>query len=227
MNQDQGDHFPTIELDRAFAAMRSGSRGDESPPRMIGPYAIIGVLGEGGMGIVYEAEQQNPRRRVALKMIHQAFASDAALRRFMREPEILARLEHPGIARIYEAGAIKSDGVTRPYFAMELVRGVDIKTYAKSQKLGTSQRLELLAKVADAVDFAHENGVVHRDLKPANILVDDDGQPRILDFGVARLTQADKPAATLQTSTRFGSALSTSRERTVCRMADVVSSSGD
>jgi tetratricopeptide (TPR) repeat protein/predicted Ser/Thr protein kinase len=153
-----------------------------APPR-IGRYHIIRILGEGGMGTVYEAEQDSPRRAVALKVIRPGLVVPAALKRFAREAQILGLLHHPGVAAIYEAG-VAEDG--RPFFAMELVRGVPLDEYARRHGLDSAARLELLARVCDAVQHAHEHGVVHRDLKPSNVLVDDAGQPRVLDFGVAR-----------------------------------------
>lgn len=157
----------------------------------IGRYRIISVLGEGGMGTVYEAEQDQPHRTVALKVIRPGFMSPDLIRRFARESEVLGRLQHPGIAQIYEAGTSEEAYGAQPFFAMELVRGEPLTDYANSHALDRDQRLELFARVCDAVAYAHQQGVIHRDLKPANILVDAAGQPKILDFGVARLTDAD------------------------------------
>jgi tetratricopeptide (TPR) repeat protein len=169
-------------------------------PSSIGRYRIISTLGEGGMGTVYEAEQDHPNRRVALKVIRPGLVSaPEILRRFSRETEVLGRLQHPGIAQIYEAGT--TDGPTGPlsFFAMELVRGESLTEHATNRSLALSQRLDLFARICDAVHYAHQQGVIHRDLKPANILVDSSGQPKILDFGVARVTDADV-LATKQTS---------------------------
>jgi serine/threonine protein kinase/Flp pilus assembly protein TadD len=174
-------------------------------PQRIGPYRVLRVLGEGGMGVVYLAEQDSPRRAVALKVIRPGVASPAALRRFAQEAAILARLQHPGIAQIYEAGTAVVDspegatGSARPFFAMELVHGASLLDYARSRALPTRERLELMIRVCDAVQHAHQKGVIHRDLKPGNILVTDAGQPKILDFGVARVTDADVQMTTLQT----------------------------
>jgi non-specific serine/threonine protein kinase/serine/threonine-protein kinase len=137
---------------------------------------------------VYEAEQDNPRRRVALKVIRSGLVSPDLLKRFAQEAEILGRLNHPGIARIYEAG-VAEDG--QPYFALEHIRGTALDEYARHRSLTLPERLELLAKVCDAVQHAHDQGVIHRDLKPSNILVEETGQPRVLDFGVARATGTD------------------------------------
>jgi tetratricopeptide (TPR) repeat protein/predicted Ser/Thr protein kinase len=168
-------------------------------PTRIGPYEIIGILGEGGMGTVYTAQQEYPRRTVALKVIRPGVASPAMLRRFEHEAQMLARLQHPGIAQIFEAGTIGGDREARPFFAMELVRGRPLTAYCDEHALGTRDRLALVALVCDAVHCAHQQGVVHRDLKPENILVDESAQPKILDFGVARATDSDVQVTTLRT----------------------------
>ena len=151
------------------------------------------------MGAVYLAEQDHPHREVALKVIRADSYSAKLLRRFEHEAEMLGRLQHPGIAQIFEAGAHQTPHGLQPYFAMEYVRGEPIDDYAKERKLGTHARLELAAKVCDAIEHAHQKGVIHRDLKPGNILVTEDGQPKILDFGVARITDADVRSSTLHT----------------------------
>ena len=149
------------------------------------------------MGTVYKAEQDAPRRIVALKVIKPGVLSPDHLHRFGRETEVLGRLKHPGIAQIYDAGT--AAGGHTPFFAMEYVAGRPLTRYAEAAQLDTSARLTLLAQVADAVHHAHQRGVIHRDLKPSNILVDETGQPKILDFGIARVTDSDVQA-TLQTS---------------------------
>lgn len=160
-------------------------------PASVGRYRILRIIGEGGMGVVYEAEQDQPRRIVALKIIRPGFASAKTLRRFARESEALARLHHVGIAQIYEAGTAETGFEPQPYFAMEFIRGTRLREYVDSHGLTTGQRLEVMARVCEAVEHAHENGIIHRDLKPGNILVDETGQPKILDFGVARLADSD------------------------------------
>ena len=160
-------------------------------PEFIGRYRIVGLLGEGGMGTVYEAEITNPQRRVALKVIRRDFVSSEVARRFARESETLARLQHPGIAQVYEAGTADGPNGSQSYFAMELVRGVPLTEFANRQALSLRDRLDLFARVCDAVHYAHRQGVIHRDLKPANILVDESGQPKVLDFGVARVITPD------------------------------------
>ncbi|MCZ6836872.1 MAG: serine/threonine-protein kinase [Planctomycetota bacterium] len=172
-----------------------------------GKYRLLSVLGEGGMGIVYLAEQDSPRRQVALKVLQHGITSPKLLRRFELEHEALGRLHHPGIAQIFEAGVHEeprpgSRSIARPYFAMEYVEGGTIASYIESRNLDVRQRLELIARICDAVHYAHSRGIIHRDLKPANILVDEtDGvaQPKILDFGVARATDADLQMTTMHT----------------------------
>ncbi|MBX3359479.1 MAG: serine/threonine protein kinase [Phycisphaeraceae bacterium] len=156
-------------------------------PNRIGKYQIQRLLGQGGMGAVYLALQDQPKRTVALKMIQGAVATPAALRRFEYESQMLARLRHVGIAQVYEAGTHDDGHSVVPYFAMEYVPGaMTLTAYAEAKKLGVRERLELFLKVCDAVQHGHQRGVIHRDLKPANILVDTGGQPKIIDFGVAR-----------------------------------------
>ncbi len=180
----------------------------------IGRYTVIRQIGQGGMGTVYEAEQDNPRRRVALKVIRECVATPQAIRRFHREAQMLGRLCHRGIARIYDAHT-STDSEAPPYFVMELVEGLPLLKFAESERLDRRQRLELIAEICDALEYAHRSGLVHRDLKPGNILVETSnlcgagtgecdsiqarsgGQPKILDFGIARdddartLTQTD------------------------------------
>jgi serine/threonine protein kinase/Tfp pilus assembly protein PilF len=161
-------------------------------PAQIGHYRIVRLLAEGGMGCVYEAEQEQPRRTVALKVIRPGMTTPEMLRRFEREFQTLGRLQHPGIARIYEAGKADTGFGAQPYIAMEFIQGRTLLAYADAQHPGTRQRLELMVKVCEAVHHAHERGVIHRDLKPGNILVDESGQPKILDLGIARATNRDE-----------------------------------
>ena len=166
----------------------------------IGPYKLLSVIGEGGMGVVYEAEEDHPRRRVALKVIRGGLATHSSVRRFEYEVEVLARLEHPGIARVYRAGLADAGRGPQPYFAMELVRGQRLDEYVRDAKPSLEARLRLLVEICNAVHHAHTKGVIHRDLKPSNILIAEQRQPKILDFGVARATDSDIPqTATLNT----------------------------
>src|SRR5215471_14320434 len=160
-------------------------------PAHIGRYRILRVLGEGGMGVVYEAEQQQPRRIVALKVIKPGLASAELLRRFEQESRALARLQHPAIAQIHEAGTADAGFGPQPYFAMELIRGPSLREYVQEHHLNTGQRLQLMVRICEGVQHAHQRGLIHRDLKPGNILVDETGQPKILDFGVARVTDSE------------------------------------
>ena len=147
------------------------------------------------MGEVYEAEQEQPRRRVALKVIKAAWATPELLRRFEQESQVLARLQHPGIAQVYEAGTADTGSGAQPYFAMEFVaNGRPLTRYAEAEHLSVRQKLELMAEVCDAVQHAHQRSIIHRDLKPGNILVDENGRVKILDFGVARVTDSDAHA---------------------------------
>jgi serine/threonine protein kinase len=165
-------------------------------PQRIGHYRILRCIGEGGMGTVYEAEQENPRRHVALKVMRPGLISPALLKRFGQEGQILGRLHHTGIAQIYEAGTAE-DG--RQFFAMEFIHGLTLDEFVRHHKLDTRARISLLGKVCDALQHAHEQGIIHRDLKPGNILVDETGQPKVLDFGVARATDADLQTTTART----------------------------
>jgi WD40 repeat protein/predicted Ser/Thr protein kinase len=173
-------------------------------PSHIGRYRIVRRHGEGGMGTVYEAEQDNPRRTVALKVIRTGLISTELVNRFGHEAQILGRLQHSGIAQVFEAGR-GEDG--QPFFAMEFIRGMPLDEYAHSRRINARALLELLAKVCDAVQHAHDKGVVHRDLKPSNILVEESGQPKVLDFGVAHVTSAD--VLTTSSQTRTGQLLGT------------------
>lgn len=179
------------------------SEGDARIGRRVGRYLIKEVIAAGGMGTVYLAEQENPRRDVAVKVMHGGLASRAAARRFEYESEILGRLRHPGIAQVYEAGThIDGDGPHRstPYFAMEYVpEAHSITNYADAQHLDTRGRLQLFLQVCDAMQYGHQKGVIHRDLKPANILADAGGRVKIIDLGVARTTDSDIAVTTMRT----------------------------
>ncbi len=155
-------------------------------PERLGCYRVVRLLGEGGMGTVYEAEQDRPRRRVALKVMKWGVTTPSALQRFEYETHVLGQLHHPGIAQIYEAGTIDTPSGPQPFFAMERIDGLSLTAYSQHHDLSIRQRLELLCAVCDAISHAHSCGVIHRDLKPGNILVDSSAQPKILDFGVAR-----------------------------------------
>jgi tetratricopeptide (TPR) repeat protein/predicted Ser/Thr protein kinase len=190
------------EIRSAIGSVRSAT--EDTPPRIpehIGSYRIIRLLGEGGMGRVYEAQQRAPRRIVALKVLKGSTLFNAdRLRSFRRETDALARLRHPSIAPIYEAGRT-DDG--HYFFSMELVNGASLSEWVRADRPSRRRRLELFVRACDAVDHAHECDVIHRDLKPSNIVIDANGIPRVLDFGLARIIDPD---ATL-ISTRDGGQL--------------------
>jgi tetratricopeptide (TPR) repeat protein len=168
--------------------------------RHIGRYHLKGIIDSGGMGTVYEAVQERPRRIVALKVMRKGIASASALRRFEYESQILGRLKHPYIAQVYEAGTHDDGSGGVPYFAMEYIPNAKtITEYAASKSLSARERLDLFARVCEAIHHGHQKGVIHRDLKPANILIDSSGNPKVIDFGVARATDSDLAVTTLQT----------------------------
>ena len=171
------DHAPTA----------AAPLGDPEHPDRIGRYKVLQVLGEGGMGVVYEAEQSEPvRRRVAVKTIKLGMDTKQVLARFESERQALAVMDHPSIAKVFDAGAMDSG---RPYFVMELVQGVPLTDYCDLHKLATNERLKLFVQVCEAVQHAHQKGVIHRDLKPSNILVTVQGKqpvPKVIDFGIAK-----------------------------------------
>ncbi|MCH2160709.1 MAG: serine/threonine protein kinase, partial [Phycisphaerales bacterium] len=160
-------------------------------PESVAEFRILKLLGTGGMGSVYLAQQSRPDREVAVKVMKAGLSSDAAMKRFEFEVETLAKLNHQGIAVLYEAGIHEQaaeDAV--PYLAMEFVNGArTITDYSRSLALDVRATLELFRRACDGVAFGHARGVIHRDLKPANILVDEDGHPKVIDFGVARATE--------------------------------------
>ncbi len=165
-------------------------------PERVGAWRLVRELGRGGMGRVYLAERADGEfeQEAALKLLHPGVASDETLRRFERERQILAGLDHPGIARLLDGGRT-TDG--QPYLVMERVRGRPIDRHCDEETLGIEERLRLFVRVARAMDHAHRSLVVHRDLKPSNVLVTDDGEVKLLDFGVARLLDDDGPTVVL------------------------------
>ncbi len=186
---------PAAEL---LAGLGRDQRASSRLERRVGSFRLSKVIGSGGMGTVYEAIQEHPSRTVALKMMRTGLTSRSAVRRFQYEVEILARLHHPFVAQVYEAGVHEEDERTVPYFAMEYIPGArTILEHAEAIALGTRERLELLAKICDAVQHAHEKGVIHRDLKPTNLLVDSNGVPKVIDFGVALATDPEMALTTL------------------------------
>lgn len=167
-------------------------------PDAVGTYLVVGVLGAGGMATVYEAVQEQPKRRVALKVLHQSLVDSEAYARFRFETETLARLQHPSIAQIYESGtATLGHGAGVPFFAMELVvDATPITEYARRIHMPLRDRIEMAALVCDAVHYGHQHGVIHRDIKPANVLVDAEGRAKVIDFGIARAIEPRGAALT-------------------------------
>src|SRR4029434_6727082 len=173
----------------------------EKPGDRIGRYKLLQQLGEGGCGVVYMAEQEEPvRRRVALKVIKLGMDTKSVMARFEAERQALALMDHPNIAKVLDAGATETG---RPFFVMELVRGIKITDYCDQNKLTTAERLRLFIQVCHAVQHAHQKGIIHRDLKPSNILVTlHDGLPvpKVIDFGIAKATQGRLTDQTLFTA---------------------------
>jgi tetratricopeptide (TPR) repeat protein/tRNA A-37 threonylcarbamoyl transferase component Bud32 len=207
LRHDQTADRTALRLARP-AARLLGAVDQERPPAQtparIGQYRIIRLIAAGGMGVVYEAEQETPRRRIALKMVRPELAGRAGTRRFELEATALGRLQHPGIAQIFEAGEaevpdLAGRPVRQPFFAMEYIEGRTLAEQLRTRHLSLNARLELFVELCDAVQHAHQKGVIHRDLKPGNVMITPEGRPRILDFGVARLVDTDLLAATQHT----------------------------
>lgn len=190
-----------------------GSGGSMLVGKRLGRYTITRLIGMGGMGAVYEARQDGLPRPVALKVMRAGLISQSARARFQREAQVLARLEHPGIARIYDSGVHETELGPIPFFAMELISGAEpITDHARRTGLGIRERVEMFAGVCDAVHYGHQRGVIHRDLKPTNILVGSPtdgtgsggggggGGVKVIDFGIARSTDADMTLATVETA---------------------------
>jgi serine/threonine protein kinase/WD40 repeat protein len=173
---------------------------DEAIGQKIGHYKILEKVGEGGCGVVYVADQSEPvRRRVALKVIKLGMDTKQVVARFEAERQALAMMDHPNIAKVLDAGSTESG---RPYFIMELVRGIRITDYCDQNKLSTSQRLELFINICHAIQHAHQKGIIHRDIKPSNILVtmhDGVPVPKVIDFGIAKATEGKLTDATVYT----------------------------
>jgi serine/threonine protein kinase len=173
---------------------------EEADGTLIGRYKILEKIGEGGFGVVYVAEQREPvKRRVALKIIKLGMDTKQVVARFEAERQALALMDHPNIAKVLDAGATDTG---RPYFVMELVKGIPITDYCDQEKLGTRERLDLFIKVCHAIQHAHQKGIIHRDIKPSNILVtlhDGVPVPKVIDFGIAKATQQELTEKTVYT----------------------------
>jgi serine/threonine protein kinase len=184
------DRIPTLDMAAVDGPLQPGTR--------LGDFLVLHAIGSGGMGVVYAAQQERPRRTVALKVLRRGYRHPEIVKRFEREAELLGRLLHPGIAQVYAFHP--GDRHAPAHLVMELVSGPPLTDYTRAERLSIRGRIALIAKLADAVQHAHERGIIHRDLKPANVLVADGGQPKVLDFGIARATDADVQRVTIQTA---------------------------
>jgi len=182
---------------QVFAALFDDSAVDPLIGVTLGSYRIEREIGRGGMGAVYEATRSDGefRRKAAVKVVKRGVDTDFVLRRFRNERQILAALDHPFITRLIDGGTTE-DG--RPYFVMDLIDGVPLYSFADAKRLSLDDRLRLFCRICQAVEYAHEKRIIHRDLKPSNIFVASDGSPRLLDFGIAKLLDADLASDTLQ-----------------------------
>jgi serine/threonine protein kinase len=219
-----GSPWPMVETN-ILRSNEMGHRGvDLSPGSQIGPYKLLEQLGEGGMGIVYMAEQTRPvRRRVALKIIKPGMDSRQVVARFEAERQALALMDHAHVAKVFDGGTTETG---RPYFVMELVRGLPITEYCDQRRLTILQRLTLFTQVCQAVQHAHQKGIIHRDLKPTNVLVAHDDTvplPKIIDFGIAKAVSQPLTERTLFTavSQMVGSPLYMSPEQAELNHQDV------
>jgi len=209
LDTDEHEVLPESDVQAGFL-LHSGATDGRAPAtgphqdgladgQRVGNYTILGRLGAGGMGTVYEARQESPRRIVALKMLNAGVSSRHLIDRFRQEGQILGRLDHIGIGRIFESGFLELNGVELPFYSMQRIEGESITKHVASLEVDRRGVVDLVAKVCDALHHAHDKGVIHRDLKPDNILVDTSGQPKLLDFGVARIIDSETWISTLHT----------------------------
>jgi tRNA A-37 threonylcarbamoyl transferase component Bud32 len=190
------DHF--LDPERIPTVDVAAIDGPLQPGTSLGGFLVLHAIGSGGMGVVYAAQQDRPCRTVAIKVLRRGYRHPEILKRFEHEAEMLGRLQHPGIAQAYAFHP--GDRSTPAHLVMELVAGPPLTDYARAERLTIAARVALFVKLADAVQHAHERGVIHRDLKPANVLVANGGQPKVLDFGIARATGADVERLTIRTA---------------------------
>ena len=195
-----------LEMDSAMQSNDSepglhgmSDAGEPDIPESIGNYKVHRLLGRGGTSVVYEAQQANPSRRVALKVVSTLGVRSDLERRFELEAQIMGSFTHPGIASVYETGRVNLGATEALYIAMELVQGEHLIEHVRRTKPSIEQRVRLMMDVCDAIEHAHAQGVIHRDLKPGNIMVDGSGHVKVLDFGIARITNPDSLDATMHT----------------------------
>jgi serine/threonine protein kinase len=207
--------IPSLDMAAVDGPLQPGTR--------LGTFLVLHALGSGGMGVVYAAQQDRPRRTVAIKVLRRGFRHPEILRRFEQEAELLGRLQHPGIAQVYSFAP--GDRATPAHLVMELVAGLPITEYVRARALPVAERVRLAIKLADAVQHAHERGIIHRDLKPANVLIAEPQQPKVLDFGIARASGSGTDIERFTVQTAHGQLLGTlaymSPEQLRGRPADV------
>jgi serine/threonine protein kinase len=197
---DQAEELPATPPAKATIKLELDRPPDEALGVRISHYKLLQKIGEGGCGVVYMAEQEEPvRRRVALKVIKLGMDTKQVVARFEVERQALAMMDHPGIARVFDGGVTETG---RPYFVMELVKGIKLTDYCDENQLSTEARLGLFMTVCHAIQHAHQKGIIHRDLKPSNILVsllDGEPVPKVIDFGIAKATEQKLTDKTLVT----------------------------
>ena len=177
--------IPSLDAAAADGPLTAGSA--------LGSLLVLRAIGSGGMGVVYAAQQDRPRRTVAIKVLHRGYQRPEVVKRFEREADLLGQLQHPGIAQVFSFHA--GDKTSPAHLVMELIDGPPITEYCQARGLTVAERVALSVMLCDAVQHAHDRGIIHRDLKPANVLVSDNGQPKILDFGIARAMGRDAHSA--------------------------------
>ena len=197
-DRPDGVSFEVESLWRACERIPGSAAADLLVGRSFGGVKLTRFIAEGGMGRVYEAQQLNPARPVAVKVLRPGFFTQETLRRFVREVSTLGSLRHPWITQVYSAGTYEYAGAELPYFVMELIAdALPITAYAKTRCLSVADRLALFRQVCDAIAYGHERGIVHRDIKPSNVLIDGLGHPKVIDFGVAQISNVRDRGTTL------------------------------